>query len=294
MGSWTLFIAENLVLSENRTYIISELGDDGYHYLYGLCSTVAVGSILYGYRYKIRGAGPHMWPSGGRPGPAALAASFSVQALALVMMSQSFPKLQIPVETVSTYDSAPSHPTVPALPPSASAGSPWQWKVRCPFDFTDSRSQTGSDGSAVHDVRLDGTADIHGLDRVSRHPGLWSFGLLGVGNALLVSSVPTRVLLSMPIVMSLIGGSHTDSRHRRGVGGSLPKQLDDATSNLPFLAMVTGRQEGGSVTKAFGELAGEVKWLNSALALSIAACWVARKGRGGAPLNSIATAALSR
>ena len=41
-GGWSFFIAENLVLSENRTMLIDQLGDDGYHYLYGFFSTAAM------------------------------------------------------------------------------------------------------------------------------------------------------------------------------------------------------------------------------------------------------------
>lgn len=32
-GGWIFFVAENAILSENRTYLIQELGDDNYHYV---------------------------------------------------------------------------------------------------------------------------------------------------------------------------------------------------------------------------------------------------------------------
>jgi len=307
-GGWSLFIAENLILSENRTWLIQQLGDEGYHGLYGTLSTVAMGSVAYGYRYKVRGAGPFAFAPGTRPSPPALAASFVLQALALGMASQSAPKLQIPVELVnggsddshtaasgsivsasgsivSGSDPAPGRLAGGggggSTPPAATRESGSRFKIRCPFDFTDSRSQTGVAKGTPAQLKADGqTVDLHGLDRVTRHPGLWSFGLLGLGNALLVPSIPTRLWLSMPAMVALIGGSHTDSRHRRGMGGQLCEQVDEVTSNIPFLAMLMGRQDGG-VVDSFVALGDELKVLNGALAAAAAALWVARRGRGG-------------
>ena len=282
-GGWSLFIAENLILSENRTYLIDQLGDDGYHGLYGTLSTIAMGSVAYGYRYKVRGQGPFAFnpAAGGRAGPTSLAASFALQALALGMVSQSAPKLQIPVHLVDGSGSADAAsaakaaagPAAPTAPASGGSGS--QWKVRCPFDFSDSKSQTGVPKGTKQQAD-----QLAGLDRITRHPGLWSFGLLGLGNALLVPSIPTRIWLSMPAMVALIGGAHTDSRHRRGMGGELCKEVDEVTSNVPFLAMIMGRQEGG-VMQTFQALGDEVKVLNAALAAGGAALWVARRGRGG-------------
>ena len=219
----------------------------------------------------------------GRPAPAALAASFALQALALGMVSQSAPKFQIPVQLVNESSSGAAADAknntatttqVKAAPAPAAGGS--QWKVRCPFDFSDSKSQTG-----VPKGTRQQADQLAGLDRITRHPGLWSFGLLGLGNALLVPSIPTRIWLSMPAMVALIGGAHTDSRHRRGMGGELCREVDDVTSNVPFLAMIMGRQDGG-VVQSFEALGDEVKVLNAALAAGGAALWVARRGRGGA------------
>ena len=62
VGGWSFFIAENLILSENRGRIIEALGDDeretNYHRLYGSFSTAATASILYAYVIKARGALP--------------------------------------------------------------------------------------------------------------------------------------------------------------------------------------------------------------------------------------------
>jgi len=43
VGGWTFFIAENLILSENREYLVGELGERSYKNLYGALSTIACG-----------------------------------------------------------------------------------------------------------------------------------------------------------------------------------------------------------------------------------------------------------
>jgi uncharacterized membrane protein len=132
-----------------------------------------------------------------------------------------------------------------------------------------------------------GEMQVHGIDRITRHPGLWGFGLVGMGLSFLSPSVPTRIWLSMPIMVALIGGEHTDSRHRRGMGGYLSPELDGQTSNVPFWAMVSGKQ-GKDVLDVFGKFLGgeEIKGWNALLAFGLAASVVVRKGRGGVSMGS--------
>lgn len=282
-GGWSFFIAENLILSENRQYLIDNLGDDGYHYLYGTISTAAMASVFYAYAKKVRGAPPLLWSGGTDPPRAAMVASFLLQGLGLAMASQSLPKLQVPVHYAAATGRAPvaANPTVAAAPVKPEPQKENAWKVRCPFDFTDSRSQTGRMKSPA--PAPDGYVHPTSLDRVTRHPGLWAFGFVGAGNALLVPSIPQRVWMSMPLLVALIGGAHTDSRHRRGMGGSLSPELDAVTSNIPFLAMVTGKQAGAdtqgleAVAQSFREFGSEIKGLNAALAVGAAAFFVLRR-----------------
>lgn len=283
VGSWSLFIAENYILSENRTAIIAAVGDDNYHYIYGLCSTLAVSSIVYGYQYKIKPAsssvpGMMLWAKNAPvPLPARIAAFVSM-GLGLGLVSQSVPKLQIPLEYRNGNISATAN-EASASSPAANAESSKKWKVRCPFDFTDGKSKSLEGGSAI---------TLHGVERISRHPGLWSFGLLGLGFSFLSPFAPIRIWLSMPMMVAWIGGGHTDSRHRRGMGGELSRDMDAVTSNVPFWAMLSGRQGVGAMD-AFGKLLGEeVKGLNGLLALGVAASFVASRGRvpGGASSSS--------
>lgn len=270
VGGWTFFLLENVLLSENRTYLLSRLGDAGYHAVYGACSTLAMGSVAYGYK-RVRGAAPFLRDASCAAFPTAAGkmAGFVCLGLGLGMMSQMPPKLQIPVRYYGGEGNDRSD-DVAEIPKSSTkcnepAVRPSGWKVRCPFDFTDKKSESGS--------------SVHGLERISRHPGLWSLAFLGLGNALLVPSIPQRVWLSMPLLVAWIGGAHTDSRFRRGMGGELTREYDEMTSNVPFWAMVTGRQ--GNVLEVWKEAAEEIKPLNAALAVGAAGMFVWRRGRGG-------------
>jgi len=282
VGGWSLFIAENVILSENRTWIIEQCGEDTYHYTYGAFSTFALTSIGYGYQYKVKNMGPFAWALKSPIPIAAKAASFIILSTGFVIASQTFPKIQLPLhyesEKATTSNEVDGSEGLKSDSKTAS-----RWKVRCPFDFTDSKSTTNS----LNKGEGKELVELHGLDRISRHPGLWSFGLIGLGSGLLASSLPTRVWMSMPIVVALVGGSHTDSRHRRGMGGYLSREMDEVTSNVPFLAMLSGRQ--GSVNKAVTDFSAEIKPLNALVAVGMATAVVASRGRGNRTIPSIIT-----
>jgi uncharacterized membrane protein len=234
-GGWAFFIAENAILSENRTWLIEELGDDRYHLCYGTLSTIATGSIGYAFHLirKQQNATLRLAPS-----PAAAVGAWAFLSMGLAMASQVAPKLQIPV-----------------------GWSNQSFQVRCPFDFTDKKNPNDS--------------SLHGLERISRHPGLWSFGFIGLGQSLLATSVPLRVWWMGPAAVAWLGGSHTDSRFRRGMGGTLEPGYASQTSNVPFMAMLTGKQGSGS----WSALLNETKPLNAALAVGMSSLWVLRRVR---------------
>ena len=169
-----------------------------YHLLYGTLSTAAMASIAFGYSRKVRFQAPLQWALRAGPPPARLAVCFGLQALGLAGVAQSLPKLQSPYGPPATEESAsaslasaslasaslssaasasptpptpPTPPHPPPLSPSSAHGPATRpvpppavpWAIRCPFDFVDGN------------LNGDGSGGPRGLDRVSRHPGLWSF-----------------------------------------------------------------------------------------------------------------------
>ena len=273
VGSWSLFIAENFILSENRTELIQHLGDDNYHLLYGTCSTTAVASIIYAYRYKVRGVGPLAFGVSSLHGAIPMSsriASFFFHAVGLVMASQAIPTLQIPVHYYTLVEPLSKDPS--SFIDLNSTPTTGKWKIRCPFDFTDKYSQTAATTSVQKDDH------IKGLDRITRHPGLWAFAFVGLGNALLIRTIPTQMWCSMPLAVALVGGYHTDSRYRRGLGGYLSPSLDAQTSSIPFGALFSGKQ--GDLTTVLKSIWNdELKGLNATLGVGASALWVLKRAR---------------
>jgi hypothetical protein len=231
-------------------------------------------SVFYGYFRKVKDAPPLLFKGPAAP-VGAKVMSFVCLSLGFGFLSQIPPKLQFPVHFVTGNNGNKNGLDENSTIATSAAASPVQsfdndgggvgggWKVRCPFDFTDSKHDTNS--------------PVHGLERITRHPGLWSFGLIGLGNAFLVPSLPQRVFFAMPSMVALIGGAHTDSRFRRGMGGNLSPEYDSVTSNVPFVALLSGAQ--GNLLELMNDFSSEVKPLNAAIAASIAAVWVVSKGR---------------
>ncbi|KAJ3041835.1 CAAX prenyl protease [Rhizophlyctis rosea] len=191
-------------------------------------------------------------------------ASFTLQSLGLIGFSQLAPKLQIPIALSSSTTTNPTSsstfpPTNVQSPPPPE--SPSRLQTRCPIDFKPA------------DIPTDG---IYSLQRVSRHPTLFSLGFLGLGAALGTPFIAESIMFGFPIVFALIGGAHQDYRFRKV--GELTAEKDDKTSLVPFGALVSGKQD-------WRKLAGEMKWVNAAVAVVVA---VGLHFRRGARLQALA------
>lgn len=258
-GGWCLFIAENLILSENKPSLVRNLGEGGYRALYGTLSTLACGSIAVGYIRFGRGQGPILWrPTGAAPQTAA----FVLQAVGLVGFSQLVPPLQMPFTTeekvkVADEAEAHNHPSIGkrASQSTKSAASTMGLKAQCPINFDHSRKLEGR--------------EVCGAQRVTRHPALWSMAMVGLGSAC-GSPLATEVLFGVfPSVMAAVGGAHIDHRHRKS--GELTPAKDAATSLFPFAALARGSGED------WAALAEEVSWSNAAIAVGVAAGLTVRR-----------------
>ena len=264
---WAAFVAENLALSQYREQLIAATSNDIYHAVYNTLSGGACLSVAYGFlRYRNE---TRIWASR-VPRPLVLA-SFVLQGTGLVLASQLLPKLQVPVELVQAkVDVEPTAPTPSDdskhnskttssdATESTSGGSSiltMRFKARCPMDF----------GSRTSDA--DGA--VSGIQRITRHPMLWSLALFAAGAALRTPFASTVALCSGPIAMGVIGTTHIDYRYRRGSGGELSAAIDEITSNIPFEALVRGRQQWEAVWA-------ELKTTNAWLALATAALLAVR------------------
>jgi hypothetical protein len=261
-GGWTLFLAENVILSENREWICEKYGEKLYHGVYNTLSSAACISILFGYfKHKGQGIKWAKFGKGSAPVPLRIS-SVVLQSFGMICFSQLLPKFQIPIalekgneikETTQQHsadyinaDASHSKPEV-VSPPSESKAK-FAFKARCPMDFR-----------GKSDLPLDA---IYGVERITRHPNLWALASLGVGTALVTPFVIESLFFAGPILLATFGTAHQDSRFRRNMGGTLSPEKERITSNIPFLALVTGKQD-------WEKLGNEIKWLNCGLATII-------------------------
>lgn len=253
-AGWGFFTLENLVLSHNREQIIDVVGDSTYHTVYSTLSTAACGSIAFGYLRH--GPGVKIMPRGNMLG---LAAAVACQTVGLVGLSQLAPKFQIPV-TILTGPQVDGPVVDGPVGDSAREGAEkMNFQIRCPFDF--SAPEQSASGDSVTGVR-----------RVTRHPVLYSVGLFGLGLAI-ASPYPARMaLFSGPLLVALVGTQHQDYRYRRQSGGSLTPEIEAKSSNLPFLALLSGRQD-------WVALSNETKWSNAGIATAAVAVALVSRGR---------------
>ncbi|KAJ3260324.1 CAAX prenyl protease [Boothiomyces macroporosus] len=233
---WVGFISENLILSHNRKEIIESIGDDNYHRIYNSLSTVACGSIAYGF-LKYRNNGPlfsQYYPRlhSAMSSKLMRIPSIALRIIGLVGFSQLFPKLQTPVAyAVVQTDKVPSPKIV----------------ARCPMDFN-----------------FDKNADaISGWKRVTRHPALMSLGLFSFSFALTTPFVSSAIMFAMPLAFAFIGGAHQDYRFKRGDKGDYDEQFYKDTSLAPFQSLLCGSQKWGDLYK-------DMKGLNATLAVLLA------------------------
>jgi uncharacterized membrane protein len=156
----------------------------------------------------------------------------------MIGFSQLFPKIRSPFVPESSIDG-----TIQGSIVNKNEGM----SLRCPMDFK------------PNDVPKDG---IYGLDRVSRHPTFWSLGFVSLGQALMTPFIPEIVMFSFPAIFACVGGWHQDQRFLRGSGGYLSKEKYEKTSNIPFLAFLSGKQ-------SFTQLYSEIKWSNASIAIAL-------------------------
>eukprot|EP00929_Paragymnodinium_shiwhaense_P036931 TRINITY_DN19746_c0_g1_i2.p1 TRINITY_DN19746_c0_g1~~TRINITY_DN19746_c0_g1_i2.p1 ORF type:complete len:324 (+),score=63.97 TRINITY_DN19746_c0_g1_i2:57-974(+) len=117
---WSAFIAENVIVTQNRDVIIGWLGSEQrYSTCYGTMSTACLAGTFWAYIKVGRHAGPAMFastlPSSGR-----VAAAFVLQGLGLVGFSQMMPPLlpadrgaALPMELAQAAGPSPANQSAP-------------------------------------------------------------------------------------------------------------------------------------------------------------------------------------
>jgi uncharacterized membrane protein len=87
----------------------------------------------------------------------------------------------------------------------------------------------------------DAAEPVWGMLRVTRHPFLWGIGVFAIGHLLTTPTPRGLVLFGSLAFVALTGTRSIDAKRRRSMGSKW-LVFEAQTSNLPFAAIVAGRQ----------------------------------------------------
>lgn len=94
-------------------------------------------------------------------------------------------------------------------------------------------------------VRQEGALDrpdvVGGILRVTRHPFLWGVALWAFGHLMVNGAAADLILFGSLLLLAVLGTATIDAKRRRALGDSW-EAFAAQTSNLPFAAIVAGRQ----------------------------------------------------
>lgn len=94
-------------------------------------------------------------------------------------------------------------------------------------------------------VRQEGALDrpdvVKGMVRITRHPFLWGVAIWGAGHLLVNGERASIVLFGAMTILALLGTSSIDAKRKRALGAKWDA-FAAQTSNIPFAAILSGRQ----------------------------------------------------
>jgi uncharacterized membrane protein len=83
---------------------------------------------------------------------------------------------------------------------------------------------------------------VKGMLRITRHPFLWGVAIWAVGHLLVNGDTPSVLLFGALLVLAVGGTSSIDAKRKRALGPAWDA-FAAQTSNVPFGAILTGRQK---------------------------------------------------
>lgn len=113
--------------------------------------------------------------------------------------------------------------------------------------------------SVKQEGALDKPDAVKGMLRITRHPFLWGVALWAAGHLLVNGDTPSLILFGAMLVLAVFGTWSIDAKRRKALGGKWDA-FAARTSNVPFAAILTGRQTFSIV---------EIGWWRLALAVLV-------------------------
>lgn len=96
--------------------------------------------------------------------------------------------------------------------------------------------------------------DGDGVFAITRHPMMWAVAIWAAGHMLVNGDAASVILFSGMLILALGGMLHIDAR-RRATGGDGWRRFEARTSVVPFVALIEGRADWGSLRFASWRLA---------------------------------------
>lgn len=82
---------------------------------------------------------------------------------------------------------------------------------------------------------------VKGMLRITRHPFLWGVALWAAGHLFLNGDTPSVILFGTMLVLAIFGTLSIDAKRRKALGETYAA-FTAKTSNVPFAAIVAGKQ----------------------------------------------------
>lgn len=100
---------------------------------------------------------------------------------------------------------------------------------------------TSNPTSVRQEAALDRPDVVNGMLRVTRHPFLWGVAIWAAGHLLVNGDAASLILFGSMLVLALFGTSSIDAKRRRAFPATWVA-FAGQTSNIPFAAIMAGRQ----------------------------------------------------
>jgi uncharacterized membrane protein len=111
-----------------------------------------------------------------------------------------------------------------------------------------------------------GTDIVRGVVRITRHPFLWGVGLWAFVHLIVNGDLASLILFGSLLLLALGGTAFIDAKRRRNFGDQWSR-FAQATSNVPFAAIATGRNQLGPALREIGILRSVIATLAYVLVL---------------------------
>jgi uncharacterized membrane protein len=95
--------------------------------------------------------------------------------------------------------------------------------------------------SVRQEAVLDRPEAVRGMLRITRHPFLWGVAIWAIGHLLVNGDAASLILFGGMLALALFGTASIDAKRKRALGGKWDL-FAVQTSNIPFLAITSGRQ----------------------------------------------------